>query len=66
MRGGQDPGDRRGHVGAALRRVVPRRPRVPVADRPLAVLVLPGADVPASVSRVLAATHVLRGPPVRG
>jgi hypothetical protein len=51
-------------VGAALRRVVPRRPVPPPADRPLAVLVLPGPAVPVRIRRALAVTHVRRGPPV--
>jgi hypothetical protein len=51
-------------VGAALRRVVPRRPLPPPADRPLPVLVLPGPAVPLRVRRALAVTHVRRGPPV--
>lgn len=52
-------------VVAALGRVAPRRAPAAVADRPLAVLVVPGDDVPAAVSRVLSATHARRGPPVR-
>ncbi|MCO1657999.1 hypothetical protein [Pseudonocardia humida] len=52
-------------VAAALGRVVPRRPPAAPADRPLAVLVVPGTDVPAAVRRVLSATHARRGPPVR-
>src|SRR4051812_7162510 len=51
-------------VGAALRRVVPRRPVPPPADRPLAVLVVPGPAVPLRIRRALAVTHVRRGPPV--
>jgi hypothetical protein len=53
-----------GAVGAALRRVVPRRVVPPPADRPLAVLVLPGPAVPVRIRRALAVTHVRRGPPV--
>jgi hypothetical protein len=51
-------------VGAALRRVVPRRPVPARVDRPLAVLVVPGPAVPARLRRALAVTHVRRGPPV--
>jgi hypothetical protein len=51
-------------VSHALRRVVQRRPVPLVVDRPLAVLALPGADIPSTACRVLAATHVRRGPPV--
>ncbi|WP_214408280.1 hypothetical protein [Pseudonocardia lacus] len=52
-------------LGAALRRVAPCRPPVAPADRPLAVLVVPSDDVLPAVSRLLAATQVRRGPPVR-
>lgn len=49
---------------AAVRRVVPRRPAPPA----VAVVQLPqpvhGPAVPARIQRVLAATHVRRGPPV--
>ncbi|HZG90252.1 MAG TPA: hypothetical protein VEZ42_08560 [Pseudonocardia sp.] len=51
-------------LGAALRRVVPRRIAPPAADRPLAVPVVPGPAVPARIARALAVTHVRRGPPV--
>ena len=51
-------------VGAALRRVVPRRPVVLRVDPPLTVLVVPGPAVPARIRRALAVTHVRRGPPV--
>jgi hypothetical protein len=51
-------------VGAALRRVVPRRPVALRVDPPLTVLVVPGAAVPARIRRALAVTHVRRGPPV--
>jgi hypothetical protein len=51
-------------LGAAVRRVVPCRPAAPVADRLLAVLVVPDPAVPAGITRILAATHVRRGPPV--
>jgi hypothetical protein len=51
-------------VGAALRRVVPRRPIAPPADRPLAVRAVPGPAVPVRIRRALAVTHVRRGPPV--
>ena len=52
-------------LGAALHRVVPRRPSpLPVAAGPLAVPVLPDPAVPARTGRLLAATHVRRGPPV--
>jgi hypothetical protein len=53
-------------VGAALRRVVPRRVVPPRVDRPLAVLVVPGPAVPLRIRRALAVTHVRRGPPVCG
>jgi hypothetical protein len=51
-------------VSDALRRAVPRRPVPPVVERPLAVLAVPSDDVPSTACRILAATHVRRGPPV--
>ena len=51
-------------VGAALGRVLPRRPRVLCADRPLATLATPGAAVSLRLARALAAAQVRRGPPV--
>jgi hypothetical protein len=51
-------------LGAALRRVVPRRLRPLPADRPLPTRAVPGPAVPARIARGLAVTHVRRGPPV--
>jgi hypothetical protein len=51
-------------LGAALGRVVPRRQvPLPVADGPLTLPVLPDPAVAARIGRLLAATHVRRGPP---
>jgi hypothetical protein len=51
-------------VRAALGRVLPRRPPVLSADRPLASRVTPGAAVSLRLARALAAAQVRRGPPV--
>jgi hypothetical protein len=51
-------------VGAALRRVVPRRLSPPVCDRPLPTFVVPGPAVILRLARALAVAHVRRGPPV--
>jgi hypothetical protein len=51
-------------VGAALGWVLPRRPPVLSADRPLASRVTPGAAVSLRLARALAAAQVRRGPPV--
>jgi hypothetical protein len=51
-------------VGAALRRVLPRRPPGLRADRPLTTLITPGAAVSLRLARALAATQGRRGPPV--
>jgi hypothetical protein len=49
---------------AALRRVLPRRPIPPPADRPLPTRAVPGPEVPARLARALAVADVRRGPPV--
>lgn len=51
-------------LGAALRRVVPRRLSPPIADRPLPTFVVPGPAVALRLARALAVAHVRRGPPV--
>jgi hypothetical protein len=51
-------------VGAALRRVVPRRPLPPRVDRPLPALAVSGPALPVLVRRALTGPHVRRGPPV--
>jgi hypothetical protein len=51
-------------LGAALRRVLPRRLVPPPADRPLPVLAVPGPAVPCRLTRAFAIAHALRGPPV--
>jgi hypothetical protein len=51
-------------VGAALGRVLPRRPAVLCADRPLVTPVTPGTPVSLRLARALAAAQVRRGPPV--
>jgi hypothetical protein len=51
-------------LGAALRRVRPRRPQPLRADRPLATLATPGPAVSLRLARALAAVQVRRGPPV--
>jgi hypothetical protein len=51
-------------LGAALARVLPRRPAPLSADRPLATLATPGPVVALRLARALAAAHVRRGPPV--
>jgi hypothetical protein len=52
-----------GLVGA-LRRILPRRLRVPAVDVPLPARAVPGADVPLLASVGLVAAHARRGPPV--
>ncbi len=47
----------------ALRRIMPRRLRVPAVDVPLPVRAVPGADVPLLASVGLVAAHARRGPP---
>lgn len=51
-------------VVAALRRVLPRRPVLPVADRPLTVPVPAAPAAGRRLAGALAAAHVRRGPPV--
>ena len=51
-------------VGAALDRVLPRRPPALCADRPLATRATPVAAVSLRLARALAAAQVRRGPPV--
>lgn len=51
-------------LGAALRRVLPRRLTVPAADAPLPPRAVPAADVPLRTAVRLAAAHARRGPPI--
>lgn len=51
-------------VVAALRRVLPRRPAPPRADRPLTVLVPAAPAAGRRLAGALSAAHVRRGPPV--
>jgi hypothetical protein len=51
-------------LGAALRRVLPRRLVPPPADRPLPTLAVPAPAVPARLARAFAVAHARRGPPV--
>lgn len=52
-------------LGAALRRVVPRRLHPPPATRPLPTRAAPGPAVSLRLARALAVAHIRRGPPVR-
>ncbi|MFC4944863.1 hypothetical protein [Pseudonocardia sp. GCM10023141] len=51
-------------VGAAVRRLVPRRLAPLPADRPLHTLVEPGPGLVARIARVLSVADARRGPPV--
>jgi hypothetical protein len=51
-------------LGAALRRVLPRRRPALAADRPLATLAVPGPAVSLRLAGALAGARVRRGPPV--
>jgi hypothetical protein len=48
----------------ALRRILPRRLRVPAVDVPLPARAVPGADVPLLAAVGLVVAHARRGPPV--
>ena len=52
-----------GLVGA-LRRILPRRVRVPAVEVPLPTRAVPDADVPLLASVGLVAAHARRGPPI--
>ncbi len=52
-------------LGAALRRVLPRRLTPLSADRPLRTLATAGPGVSLRLARTLAVAHARRGPPVR-
>lgn len=54
-----------GAVRTALRRVLPRRPTLLAADRPLPAAVPAARSVGRRLAGALAAAHVRRGPPVR-
>jgi hypothetical protein len=49
---------------SALRRILPRRLRVPAVDVALPTLAVPAADVPLLASVGLVAAHARRGPPI--
>jgi hypothetical protein len=51
-------------VARALRRVLPRRPAVLPANRPLPTLAVPGPDRVAQQAQALLVAHARRGPPV--
>jgi hypothetical protein len=53
-------------VGAALRRMVPRRPGSLAVAVALPTLAVPGPAVPARLARALSVGDLHRGPPVRG
>ena len=51
-------------LAGALRRILPRRPRVRAVAVPLPTRAVPAADVPLLVSAGVVAVHARRGPPI--